>query len=61
MSSPVQQLKAPDAPANAPTELEDSEIAERAYSYWEARGFQGGSPEEDWNRAVEELRAERAR
>ena len=34
----------------------ESEIAELAYSYWEARGSQGGSPEEDWFRAVEELR-----
>jgi hypothetical protein len=32
-----------------------SEIAERAYSYWEARGFQGGSPWEDWFRAEREL------
>ena len=30
------------------------EIARLAYSYWEARGYQGGSPWEDW------LRAERA-
>ena len=29
-------------------------IASLAYEYWEARGRQGGSPEEDW------LRAERA-
>ena len=25
-----------------------------AYSYWEARGGQGGSPEEDWLRAEQE-------
>jgi hypothetical protein len=31
-------------------------IAVLAYSYWEARGFQGGSPEEDWLRAERELR-----
>jgi hypothetical protein len=31
------------------------EIAKLAYSYWEARGYQGGSPEEDWLRAEEEL------
>jgi hypothetical protein len=31
------------------------EIAELAYSYWEARGFQGGSPWEDWFRAEREL------
>jgi hypothetical protein len=31
------------------------EIASLAYSYWEARGCQGGSPEEDWFRAEDEL------
>jgi hypothetical protein len=31
-------------------------VAELAYSYWEARGFQGGSPWEDWFRAEEELK-----
>jgi len=32
-------------------------IAELAYSYWEARGYQGGSSEEDWLRAEQTLRA----
>lgn len=31
-------------------------VARLAYSYWEARGFAGGSAEEDWLRAEEELR-----
>ena len=31
------------------------QIAVLAYSYWEARGYQGGSPEEDWFRAEIEL------
>jgi hypothetical protein len=35
------------------------EIAALAYSYWEARGLQGGSPEEDWARAEQELRNRR--
>ena len=26
-------------------------VARLAYAYWEARGCQGGSPEEDWLRA----------
>ena len=30
-------------------------VAQLAYSYWEARGCQGGSPEEDWLRAEREL------
>ena len=32
------------------------EISLQAFLYWEARGYQGGSPEEDWLRAEEELR-----
>jgi len=35
------------------------DIAALAYSYWEARGFQGGSPEEDWLRAEQEMRSRR--
>jgi Protein of unknown function (DUF2934) len=31
-------------------------IARLAYSYWQARGFQGGSADEDWLRAEQELR-----
>jgi hypothetical protein len=33
-----------------------AEIADLAYSYWEARGYQGGSPAQDWLRAEQELR-----
>jgi hypothetical protein len=33
-----------------------AEIAALAYSYWEQRGCQGGSPAEDWARAESELR-----
>jgi hypothetical protein len=39
--------------ANAPSR---DEIANLAYLYWESRGCQGGSPEEDWIRAERELR-----
>jgi uncharacterized protein involved in copper resistance len=31
-------------------------IARLAYSYWEARGYVGGSAEEDWLRAEREIR-----
>ena len=31
------------------------QIAALAYSYWEARGRQGGSPVEDWLRAEREI------
>ncbi len=40
----------------APVEPTGEEIAKLAYSYWEARGYQGGSQDEDWLRAVVELR-----
>lgn len=32
------------------------EIARLAHSYWQARGGQGGSQEQDWLRAEQELR-----
>jgi len=44
------------APVTTPYEPSTEEIATLAYSYWEARGCQGGSPEEDWVRAEQELR-----
>ena len=31
------------------------EVATLAYLYWESRGCQGGSPEDDWFRAEREL------
>jgi hypothetical protein len=43
---------------SAPT---DDEVAELAYSYWEARGGHGGSPWEDWFRAERELTRKRNR
>src|SRR5579871_1889107 len=46
------------APVAAPPvdQLEHGEIAKLAFLYWEQRGCQGGSPEEDWLRAENELR-----
>ena len=34
------------------------EIAALAYTYWLDRGRQGGSPEQDWHRAEQELRTQ---
>lgn len=47
-STPADAANSPIAPA---------EIARLAHSYWEARGGTGGSPEEDWFRAEQELKA----
>jgi hypothetical protein len=41
--------------AAAPQAVKNDEVARLAYSYWEARGYQGGSPDEDWIRAEKEL------
>ena len=48
----VEEMDAADE-LSAPTQ---DEIARLAYSYWEARGYQGGSPVEDWKQAEEELK-----
>jgi hypothetical protein len=39
----------------SPTLPSYEEISALAYSYWESRGCQGGSADEDWERAVTEL------
>lgn len=50
----------PEVVVESASEITPSEdrIAELAYSYWEARGFVGGSSEEDWYRAERELRSQ---
>jgi hypothetical protein len=48
---PAAAVATPAAPVS-----DQDEIGKLAYSYWEARGCQGGSPEEDWARAEEEIR-----
>lgn len=45
----------PDVHPN-PTEVDDSEIAARAYQCWQERGCPLGSDQEDWFRAEAELR-----
>ena len=46
----------PLQPTAAVCEPSQDEVARLAYSYWAARGYQGGSSEEDWLRAEWELR-----
>jgi hypothetical protein len=55
---PAEQPLQPLQPAATTAVCEPSpdEIAHLAYSYWAARGYAGGSPEEDWLRAERELR-----
>jgi hypothetical protein len=54
------------AAAPAPTSTSEDPASEReaiarlAYSYYEARGYQGGSAEEDWLRAEAEYRSRHA-
>jgi len=42
------------------TPSERDEVERLAYFYWQERGCQHGSPEEDWFRAEEEVRRRRA-
>jgi len=47
----------PVAAASPVRNISTEEIATLAFSYWEARGYQGGSPDDDWFRAETELRS----
>ena len=49
---------APIAAVVTPAESIHDAVARLAYSYWLARGCQGGSPEQDWLQAERELSAE---
>ena len=50
-------LVAEPAAVAMPAEDFQEAVSRLAYSYAEARGFAGGSPEEDWLRAEQELQA----
>ena len=50
------EIAAPQAVAPPEYQPSVEAIRELAFLYWEARGGQGGSPEEDWLRAERELR-----
>jgi hypothetical protein len=53
----MEQIAVTPAVVVATAAASPEEIAKLAYLYWEARGCQGGSPEEDWLRAEQEVRA----
>ena len=59
-SAPAPKRHKKAAPASSPEvhrEVTHADIALLAYTYWEQRGYQDGSPEADWLRAEQELRA----
>jgi hypothetical protein len=49
------QPEVAEAPVPVSISITQDDIAQLAFSYFERRGYQGGSPEEDWLRAEEEL------
>jgi hypothetical protein len=55
--APARSAKAAAGSASADLTPDREEVVRLAHSYWEARGYQGGSAEEDWFRAERELRA----
>ena len=61
-SKPASETSVPDLDPDAPATNGDAreEIAKIAYGYWEARGFCGGDPVEDWVRAENEYRQREA-
>jgi len=59
-ATPVDVTSAPLAAEAPVTQPAFEEIAQLAYTYWEARGYQGGSPEDDWLRAESEIRGQSA-
>ena len=54
--SSTSEISSPASARIAESVIDREAVALLAYSYWEARGFTGGSPEEDWLRAERELR-----
>ena len=62
-AEPVSPAREPEVEAPLPSAVAEftpprEQIARLAYLYWEARGCQGGSEEEDWLRAEAELRTQ---
>jgi Protein of unknown function (DUF2934) len=61
-NAPRGDWNVPDQPISNPDlGPTNEEIAARAYQCWQERGCPHGTPEEDWQRAKEELLRERSR
>lgn len=45
------------SPVTMSSMISDDDIRQRAYELYEQRGHQGGSPEDDWYQAEQELRS----
>ena len=56
----AQRLEVPERVAGNEA-ITEREIAERAYFLWQKRGCPYGNPDEDWDRAIDELKHERTR
>jgi len=56
VEEPVEILAVEIEEISVIAEPTQEQIAALAYSYWVDRGYQGGSPEQDWLRAERELR-----
>jgi len=56
---PAAPVVIPATVVSAPAKsVSQEEIAKLAYCFWADRGYQGGSPEEDWARAEQTLLAQ---
>ena len=56
----AQEHTAPPNGGHGVTAFNHEDIAALAFEYWQARGGLEGSPDEDWSRAVKELRSRAA-
>ena len=54
-SAPVAVVEVETVEVETVTLSAHDQISKIAYGYWAARGFEAGSPEQDWLRAEQEL------
>jgi putative hemolysin len=53
--TPAAAVNSPEESQPVLQETTHAEVAAKAYSYWESRGYQGGDALDDWFRAEDEL------